>query len=378
MKKKKKKKKKKEEVDARPMLPGDWQSTKRYILGGARRNKLNHTFWRDIEDRILGKNHSAFVLNKQYLEQHKAHLAEERRRKEAFRTRNQAKGSSNRRPYSAGSPLRKNARDHVRPSTAKGRLTGTNKVIFRKRRGKRKKMKKRAKKDKDDDSEEEFEPYPPGYIPGPAKYHNESLLSSDSPMLRGPRPPRAVFSRDDRFNPLGSGDINAKRGIGVPGPNVYEVKPQVAITAKGGKLTKSISTPVLTRNRLTGTQLTWVPLHKGFYFCSRNAMLRHGFPGPTAYKLSDSYLSNNKGTGGQRFSDANPKGFVDWVIYRSKQIPGPSEYKVDTAEKSILPKRDTVVPFETNTSRNSDDWLKNANKRYDPDFETLAIKKQYI
>eukprot|EP00949_MAST-11_sp_MAST-11-sp1_P004669 g4669.t1 len=173
---------------------------------------------------------------------------------------------------------------------------------------------------------------------------------------------------------LGSGDINAKRGLGVPGPNVYNAKPQIALTAKGGNMTKSISTPVLSRDRFDGTQMTWVPMHKGFYFCSRKAMLRDGFPGPQAYDISETYLSTSRTTGGQRFSDANPKGFVDWVIYRSKQVPGPSQYEVGKAEKCILPDKDSVVPFETNTSRNTDEWLMNSNKRYDPEFSSTAIK----
>ena len=79
--KKKSKKKAKEKV-ARPQLPSDWQSTKRYVLGGARRNELDHTFWKGVEDRILGKNHSSFVLQMEEQKHREVAKEKERRRRQ--------------------------------------------------------------------------------------------------------------------------------------------------------------------------------------------------------------------------------------------------------------------------------------------------------
>jgi hypothetical protein len=46
-------------------------------------------------------------------------------------------------------------------------------------------------------------------------------------------------------------------------------------------------------------------------------------PGPADYDLNKSSLHAG---GATKISDANPKSYLDWIIYRSKQTPGPSDY----------------------------------------------------
>ena len=46
-------------------------------------------------------------------------------------------------------------------------------------------------------------------------------------------------------------------------------------------------------------------------------------PGPSHYRPK--LVEPKKGI---KFSDANPKGDVDWIIYRSKQTPGPGQYRL--------------------------------------------------
>ena len=46
-------------------------------------------------------------------------------------------------------------------------------------------------------------------------------------------------------------------------------------------------------------------------------------PGPSHYRPK--LVEPKKGI---KFSDANPKGDVDWIIHRSKQTPGPGQYRL--------------------------------------------------
>ena len=67
-------------------------------------------------------------------------------------------------------------------------------------------------------------------------------------------------------------------------------------------------------------------------------------PGPNAYDLNKSSLH----TGGAcKISDANPKSELDWIIYRAKQTPGPSDYGApDLPRKEGVRFSDANVPSE--------------------------------
>ena len=56
------------------------------------------------------------------------------------------------------------------------------------------------------------------------------------------------------------------------------------------------------------------------------------------------------GRGAIKISDANPKSDLDWTIHRSKQIPGPNQYK----PKDIRP--DSGVKFSDSFPKSDLDW----------------------
>ena len=183
-----------------------------------------------------------------------------------------------------------------------------------------------------------------GRAPGP-KYRDIDTLGSQSTLLRCSRPVSVSFSKTDRFDLLGSGDPNAFRGIGIPGPGLYKPIVPAAITG----LKKHIKfKPVLTNHRFDGTNCTRVG--NGFYYCSRDDMLRTKFPGPR-YIVKDDYLSTNTASvSGGRFNMSNPASFVDVLTRRTSKLPGPSEYKIDKPDAYCRPSKDTVVPFGTKKS----------------------------
>ena len=162
-------------------------------------------------------------------------------------------------------------------------------------------------------------------------------------MLRRERPTSAMFSRGDRFSLLGSGDPNAYRGRGVPGPGLYTPIIPAAITAAAmPRPTKTKE--VLSQDRFDGTNCTWNG--SGFYYCSRSDMERREFPGPGLYQIKDSYLSTNTAaTGGGRFNMSNPKSFVDWITDRASKIPAGCDYNSNDASMAIRPNRCSVVGF---------------------------------
>jgi hypothetical protein len=148
------------------------------------------------------------------------------------------------------------------------------------------------------------------------------------------------FSKTDRFDLLGSGDPNAFRGIGIPGPGLYKPIVPTAIT---GLVKKNKFKPVLTNDRFDGTNCTRIG--NSFYYCSRADMLRTKMPGPR-YIVKDDYLSTNTAAvSGGRFNMSNPLSFVDVLTRRTSKLPGPSEYNIDAPDKYCRPSKDTVVPF---------------------------------
>ena len=70
-------------------------------------------------------------------------------------------------------------------------------------------------------------------------------------------------------------------------------------------------------------------------------------PGPSHYRPK--LVEPNKGI---KFSDANPKSDVDWIIYNSKKTPGPAEYKL----KSSL-NLDGGVKFSDANPKTELEWI---------------------
>ena len=212
--------------------------------------------------------------------------------------------------------------------------------------------------------------------PGAGAYQDLDTFGSQSIILRNSRPTSASFAKSNRFSLLGSGDPNAYRGIGIPGPGRYKPVIPRAIKALNPLVEKPVREEVLSQDRFDGTNCTWTGT--GFYYCSRSDMERREFPGPGSYRIKDEYLSTNTAaTGGGRFNESKPLSFVDIITNRACKIPGPNLYKVNDSENAIRPNKCSVVGFGPDLHR---DTNRNALKReefmvafdYDPKAVTPA------
>jgi hypothetical protein len=178
--------------------------------------------------------------------------------------------------------------------------------------------------------------------PGPGAYEAIDTMGSQSTLLRCSRPVTVSFSKTNRFDLLGSGDPNAYRGLGVPGPNHYGIPP-IPRSVGRNLIKHNKFIPVLTTDRFDGTNC--IRIGKSFYYCSRSDMLRTKFPGPR-YIVKDDYLSTNTAaTGGGRFNESKPLSFVEILMNRASKIPAPNHYQIDEADKYCRPSKDSVVPF---------------------------------
>ena len=70
-------------------------------------------------------------------------------------------------------------------------------------------------------------------------------------------------------------------------------------------------------------------------------------PGPASYNLPTTLES-----GGGRFSNANPKSYIDWSVYRAKQTPGPNEYGFGDRRPTTSGGR-----FNTSKPKSEIDWV---------------------
>ena len=70
-------------------------------------------------------------------------------------------------------------------------------------------------------------------------------------------------------------------------------------------------------------------------------------PGPASYNLPTTLES-----GGGRFSNANPKSYIDWASYRAKQTPGPNEYGFGDRRPTTSGGR-----FNTSKPKSELDWV---------------------
>jgi hypothetical protein len=70
-------------------------------------------------------------------------------------------------------------------------------------------------------------------------------------------------------------------------------------------------------------------------------------PGPASYNVD---IQSNRGGG--RFSTANPKSYIDWTMYRSKQTPGPNEYGFGESRPPTSGGR-----FNTSKPKSEIDWV---------------------
>ena len=85
---------------------------------------------------------------------------------------------------------------------------------------------------------------------------------------------------------------------------------------------------------------------------------RNMSPGPGAYSLP-STLSNR----GARISEANPKSYIEWEEYRSKQIPGPSQYG-----EADMKRNNSAAKFSTADVPSEIDWcIRRAKQMPAPD-----------
>ena len=204
---------------------------------------------------------------------------------------------------------------------------------------------------------------PPRRGPGAGRYRDLDTFGSQSLLLRNARPTSASFSKSDRFSLLGSGDPNAYRGRGIPGPGLYRPIIPRAIKALNPLVVKPRRTEVLSQDRFDGTNCTWTGT--GFYYCSRSDMERREFPGPGLYQIKDTYLSTNTAaTGGGRFNESKPLSFVDVITNRARKLPGPNQYRVNDASNAIRPNKCAVVGFGPDLHRDS-----NGNAFHRPGYQ---------
>ena len=331
--------------------------TKKSPIAKAKRKPTNHSFWNDLEHRFTEP--SDFVLQ----ESKREHILRQTQSQQDFaRALDSIISPSSPSPTSAKGHTRNSNNDSKQPAS-KPLPTGMKRNIYgqiiRMTREEQQEASRKATRRRRRRSRRTTRPasspggrvspgrgmQPPIEGPGPGAYESIDTMGSQSILLRCARPVTVSFNKTNRFDLLGSGDPNAYRGIGIPGPGEYTPPVPTAIT---GLIKHNKFIPVLTNDRFDGTNCTLVG--NGFYYCSRADMLRTKFPGPK-YIVKDDYLSTNTAaTGGGRFNMSAPLSFVDILTKRSAKIPGPNEYQVDVAFKYVRPSKDTVVPFGTKKS----------------------------
>jgi len=323
--------------------------TKRSPIAKAKRTPANHSFWNDLEHRMSIP--SDVVLQ----ESKRDHVLRQTQSQQDFIKALEALGS----PSPPNSPLHKVKGKHKekqQPPAPRGMyrnqfgqyVKGTP-PIKKKRRATLKRKPRPQSSPTYMSSPGRGMKLPDSFDnPGPSAYKSIDTMGSQSTLLRCARPVTVSFSKTDRFDLLGSGDPNAFRGIGIPGPDHYGIPP-IPRTVGTGLVKHNKYIPVLTNDRFDGTNCTRIG--KSFYYCSRADMLRSKFPGPR-YIVKDSYLSTNTAaTGGGRFNLSEPLSFVDKLMIRASKIPAPNHYQIDEADKYTRVSKDTVVPFGTKRNK---------------------------